>query len=46
MAEISGTYRRNGKNVYIKQPEYKDLSFVSKLWSDEGRWRRISFSRK
>lgn len=35
MAEINGTYRRNGKNVYIKQPEYKDLSFVSKLWSDE-----------
>lgn len=35
MAEVSGTYRRNGKNIYIKQPEYKDFSFVSKLWSDE-----------
>lgn len=35
MTEVSGSYRRNGKNIYIKQPEFKDLFFVSKLWSDE-----------
>ncbi|MBE6048976.1 MAG: GNAT family N-acetyltransferase [Clostridium sp.] len=35
MAEVSGTYRRNGKNIYIKQPDYNELSFVSRLWSDE-----------
>ncbi|MBE6050440.1 MAG: GNAT family N-acetyltransferase [Clostridium sp.] len=35
MTNIKGCYRRNGKYVYIKQPEYDDLAFVSKLWSDE-----------
>lgn len=35
MANVKGTYRRNGKNVYIKQPEYKELAFTSQLWSDE-----------
>ncbi|AOR23043.1 GNAT family N-acetyltransferase [Clostridium taeniosporum] len=28
-------YRRNGKLVYIKQPEYKELAFIAKLWNDE-----------
>ncbi|WP_252230140.1 GNAT family N-acetyltransferase [Clostridium sp. ZBS15] len=28
-------YRRNGKLVYIKQPEYEELAFTSKLWDDE-----------
>lgn len=27
-------YRRNGKNVYIKQPEYEELEFVRELWAD------------
>ena len=35
MQNLNGLYRRNGKKVYIKQPEYKELEFVSKLWSDE-----------
>lgn len=35
MTNIKGSYRRNGKHVYIKQPEYDDLEFVSKLWADE-----------
>lgn len=34
MIDTKGRYRRNGKNVYIKQPEFKELEFVSKLWSD------------
>lgn len=29
------SYRRNGKLVYIKQPEYEELFFTSKLWKDE-----------
>lgn len=28
-------YRRNGKKVYIKQPEFNELEFVAKLWGDE-----------
>lgn len=35
MKDNIGLYRRNGKEVYIKQPEYRELLFVSKLWSDE-----------
>ncbi|MDS0526391.1 GNAT family N-acetyltransferase [Clostridium sp. SHJSY1] len=35
MANINGSYRRNGKNIYIKQPDYKDFVFISRLWSDE-----------
>lgn len=27
-------YRRDGRLVYIKQPEYKELSYVKKLWAD------------
>ncbi len=34
MIDTKGRYRRNGKNVYIKQPEFKELEFVSKLWGD------------
>ncbi|MGL4571297.1 MAG: GNAT family N-acetyltransferase [Clostridium sp.] len=30
-----GLYRRNGKKVYIKQPQYEELKFVSELWKDE-----------
>ncbi len=30
-----GLYRRNGKKVYIKQPEYSEMAYVSELWSDE-----------
>lgn len=41
MTEVSGSYRRNGKNIYIKQPEYKDYIFISKLWSDEETMRDI-----
>ena len=35
MMNSKGTYRRNGKKVYIKQPELYELAFVSKLWADE-----------
>lgn len=35
MRKTVNLYRRNGKNVYIKQPSFEELSFVSKLWSDE-----------
>lgn len=35
MAYIKDSYRRNGKNIYIKQPDYKDFTFISRLWSDE-----------
>lgn len=30
-----GLYRRNGKKVYIKQPEYNELKFVQELWGDK-----------
>ncbi|WP_297639388.1 GNAT family N-acetyltransferase [uncultured Clostridium sp.] len=29
-----GLYRRNGKKVYIKQPEYSEMAYVSELWGD------------
>ncbi|GAB6169734.1 hypothetical protein JCM1393_21940 [Clostridium carnis] len=35
MKEKVSLYRRNGKNIYIKQPEFEELSFVEKLWGDE-----------
>ncbi|MGL5352482.1 MAG: GNAT family N-acetyltransferase, partial [Clostridium sp.] len=35
MSKIVDLYRRNGKNVYIKQPEFEELSFISKLWGHE-----------
>lgn len=35
MKGVIGLYRRNGKNVYIRQPEYEELSFVAKLWADK-----------
>ena len=35
MIDTKGRYRRNGKDVYIKQPEFEELEFVSKLWGDE-----------
>lgn len=35
MSKIVNLYRRNGKNVYIKQPDFDELAFVSKLWGDE-----------
>lgn len=35
MKDGIGLYRRNGKNIYIKQPEFKELSFVARLWSDK-----------
>ncbi|MGG7176481.1 GNAT family N-acetyltransferase [Clostridium paraputrificum] len=41
MKDSKGTYRRNGKNVYIKQPELKELDFVSKLWADEETMKEI-----
>lgn len=41
MIDSKGKYRRNGKNVYIKQPEYKELSFVSKLWWDRETMKEI-----
>lgn len=41
MTNIKGSYRRNGKYIYIKQPEYDDLAFVSKLWSDKETMKEI-----
>ena len=41
MINGKGNYRRNGKKVYIKQPQYKDLAFVQRLWSDEETMRDI-----
>lgn len=35
MSEEKNLFRRNGKNVYIKSPEFHELSYVAKLWSDE-----------
>lgn len=34
-------YRRNGKKVYIKQPEFEELEFVAKLWADENTMKSI-----
>ncbi|MGL5646501.1 MAG: GNAT family N-acetyltransferase [Clostridium sp.] len=31
---MQGLYRRNGKKVYIKQPEFNEMEYVSELWSD------------
>lgn len=28
-------YRRNGKSVYIKMPEFSELAYVKELWSDK-----------
>lgn len=28
-------YRRNGKSVYIKMPEFNELAYVKELWSDK-----------
>lgn len=35
MLRKNGLYRRNGKKVYIKQPELNELGFTSKLWADQ-----------
>lgn len=35
MQKKDNLYKRNGKLVYIKQPEYKELVFTSKLWASE-----------
>lgn len=35
MSEKNNLYRRNGKKVYIKQPDFNELAFVAKLWGDE-----------
>lgn len=35
MEKFAILYRRNGKKVYIKQPELKELAFSSKMWADE-----------
>lgn len=34
-------YRRNGKKVYIKQPEFEELELVAKLWADEDTMKSI-----
>ncbi|SFD10808.1 GNAT family N-acetyltransferase [Clostridium uliginosum] len=35
MKNEDGLYRRNGKLVYIKQPEYDELIFTEKLWASQ-----------
>ena len=35
MLDSKMIYRRNGKKVYIKQPDWAELEFVSTLWADE-----------
>ncbi|MGL4875630.1 MAG: GNAT family N-acetyltransferase [Clostridium sp.] len=32
---MESLYRRNGKKVYIKQPEFNEMEYVSLLWSDK-----------
>lgn len=34
MEKCNGLYRRDGKLVYIKQPEVNELNFIKELWSD------------
>lgn len=34
MNEEFNLYRRSGKEIYIKAPEFKELTFVEELWSD------------
>lgn len=34
MLKMNGLYRRNGKKIYIKQPELNELNFTAKLWAD------------
>lgn len=35
MKRLIDLYRRNGKKVYIKQPDFEELEFVANLWSHE-----------
>mgnify|MGYP006995793645 CR=1 FL=1 len=28
-------YRRNGKLIYIKMPDFKELAFVEELWGNK-----------
>lgn len=35
MNENLNLYRRNGTKVYIKNPEFSELSFVKELWADK-----------
>lgn len=35
MLQNNNLYRRNGKKVYIKQPEFNEMSFVKELWADK-----------
>lgn len=35
MNDLSLRYRRNGKNIYIKQPDFDELQFVADLWADK-----------
>ncbi|MGL4849618.1 MAG: GNAT family N-acetyltransferase [Clostridium sp.] len=32
---MQSLYRRNGKKVYIKQPEFNEMEYVSILWGDK-----------
>lgn len=34
MEGCRGLYRRDGKLVYIKQPEFSELDYIRELWSD------------
>lgn len=34
MESYRGLYRRDGKLVYIKQPEFSELNYIKELWSD------------
>lgn len=50
MIDSKMIYRRNGKKIYIKQPSWAELEFVSKLWSDADTMKDIggvyTFSKK
>ncbi|MBD7909751.1 MULTISPECIES: GNAT family N-acetyltransferase [Clostridium] len=41
MVENKDSYRRNGKKIYIKQPDFKEFTFISRLWSDEETMKEI-----
>lgn len=35
MLQNNNLYRRNGKKVYIKQPEFQEMNFTRELWADK-----------
>jgi 8-oxo-dGTP pyrophosphatase MutT (NUDIX family)/RimJ/RimL family protein N-acetyltransferase len=38
---LSSNFKRKGNLVYIKQPDFQELDYTAKLWSDEGTMRDV-----